>query len=184
METNNSTQQFFDLWQKTYDETYGRVFNIPSIGPMREKQEKLIKTFYSAINLYTVSLKFDINFQSTFFEAMQRTHQRIIEKMKEEDNVNPDKYKDFYEVWIGTCSEVFNEILKSERFISDMGKLTSAFTEFQKDNRQIVEENYLKFTNIPTKTEIDDVYRELYYLKNKMKELNKKIEELGNKQTS
>lgn len=180
METNDLTQEFFDMWQKTYDATYGRVFNIPSIGPMREKQEKLIKNFYSFVNFYTALTKFNIDSQNAFFEATQKTHQRTIEKMKDA-NTDPDKYKDFYTVWIQTSSEIFKELLKSEKFVSDTGKLMSAFIEFQKDNRQIIEENYLKLVNIPTRTEIDDMNRELYSLKRTVKELNKRIEELNNK---
>lgn len=181
MKTNDLTQEFFDMWQKTYDATYGRVFNIPSIGPMREKQEKLTKNFYSFINFYVVLTKFNVDLQSVLSDAMQRTHQRTIEKMKEGANTDPDKYKDFYDIWTETYSEIFKEFLKSEKFVSDMGRLTSAFTELQKDNRHIIEENYLKSVNIPTRTEIDDVNKELYSLKRTVKELNKKIEELSNK---
>lgn len=36
-----STQEFFDLWLKTYESTYGRLLEMPALGPTREKSEKL-----------------------------------------------------------------------------------------------------------------------------------------------
>ena len=59
-----------------------------------------------------------------------------------------------------------------------MGKLNSHLMDFQKYNREMLEENYLKPMNLPTKTEIDEINKELYFLKKNVKELTSQIKEL------
>jgi hypothetical protein len=53
--------------------------------------------------------------------------------------------------------------------------------DFQIYNREMLEENYLKPMNLPTKTEIDEINKELYSLKKKVKELTREIKELTEK---
>ncbi len=53
----------------------------------------------------------------------------------------------------------------------------SYFMEYQKYNREMLEENYLKPMNLPTKTEIDEINKELYSLKKTVKELTSQIKE-------
>ncbi len=171
------TQEFFDLWLKTYQATYGRLAEMPAVGPAREKSEKLTKGFSNFVNLYTTWMDANINFQSVFMEAMKRMHEKTATEI--EGEISPEKYKDFYRIWIETYSETFKEFLKSGHFASDMGKLMSYFMEFQKYNREMLEENYLKPMNLPTKTEIDEINKEMYYLKKTVKELTSQVKELS-----
>ena len=93
----------------------------------------------------------------------------------------PEKYKEFYNIWIDTYSETFKDFSKSGHFASDMGKLNSHLIDFQKYNREMLEENYLKPMNLPTKTQIDEINKELYSLKKTMKELTGQINALEEK---
>ncbi len=171
-----STQEFFDMWLRTYDATMGRLVEMPAMGPTREKSEKMMKGFSTFVNLYTAGMDSSSNFQSVLLEAMRRVHEKTGSEM--EVDISPEKYKDFYEIWIETYSETFKEFLKSGHFASDMGKLNSHLMEFQKYNREMLEENYLKPMNLPTKTEIDEITKELYHLKKTVKELTSQIKEL------
>jgi hypothetical protein len=53
--------------------------------------------------------------------------------------------------------------------------------DFQKYNRDMLEDNYLKPMNLPTKTEIDEINKELYTLKKTVKELTRQIKEIQEK---
>lgn len=164
-----STQNFFDQWVKIYEATYGRLFETPAVGPIREKQEKVMKSFPIYVNLYTTWIESNINFQTVFMEAMRKTYEKTANEMMT-GKVSPEEYKDFYKILIDTYSETFKEFIKSGHFANDMGKLMSNFIEFQKNNREILEENCMKPMNIPTKTDIDEINKELYSLKKTIKE--------------
>jgi class III poly(R)-hydroxyalkanoic acid synthase PhaE subunit len=172
-----STREFFDIWLKNYEATYGRLMDMPALGPAREKSEKLMKEFSIGVNLYAAGMDSNINFQSVFMEAMRRMREKTATQM--EGEISPEKYKEFYKIWVETYSETFKEFLKSGHFASDMGKFMSYFMEFQKYNREMLEENYLKPMNLPTKADIDEINKELYSLKKTVKELTSKIKELS-----
>ncbi len=170
------THEFFDQWLKTYESTYGRLIEMPAMGPMRERSEKMVRSFSVSINLYTAWMESLVNFQNVFMEAMRRMREKMTTEM--EGEVRPERYKDFYQLWIETYSETFKEFLKSGHFSSDMGRLTSYFVDFQKSNRDLVEENVLKPVNLPTRTEIDEMNRELYTLKKTTKNLTRDLDSL------
>jgi polyhydroxyalkanoate synthesis regulator phasin len=94
-------------------------------------------------------------------------------------DLNPESYKDFYKIWMETYSETFHEFLKSGHFANDLGKFMSHFMEFQKFNREVLEENYLKPMNLPTKTDIDEINKELYSLRKTVKKLSSQVRDLS-----
>jgi hypothetical protein len=174
-----STQEFYDQWLNTYKATMGKLFEMPAVGPAREKSEKMTKGFSSFVNLYASGMDTSSNLQSVFMEAMRKVQEKTAKDMNGE--ISPEKYKEFYNIWMETYSETFKEFSETGHFVSDMGKLNSHLMDFQKYNREMLEDNYLKPMNLPTKTEIDEINKELYFLKKIVKELTSQIKELKEK---
>jgi len=174
-----STQEFFDRWLKVYKATMDRLIEMPAVGPAREKSEKMMKGFSTFLNLYAAGMDTSSNLQSVFMEAMRKVQEKTATDMERE--ISPEKYKDFYNIWMETYSETFKEFSKSEHFVADLGKLNSNLMDFQRYNREMLEENYLKPMNLPTKKEIDEINKELYSLKKIVKKLTSQIKELKEK---
>lgn len=172
-----STQEFFDMWKNSYQSTFGKLAQVPAFGPIREKQEKIMKGFPIYANLYNTWVESNINFQTVFTEAMKKTYEKMIIETKGE--ITTTKYKDFYKIWLETYSETLKEFMKSGHFTSDMGKLMANFMDYQKYNKDMIEENLLKPNNIPTKTEIDEINKDLYTLRKTLKDLDKKTNEIS-----
>jgi len=181
MEKSNfeSTQEFYDQWINAYKATMGKIVEMPAVGPAREKTEKIMTGFSTFVNLYAAGMDTSSNLQSVFMEAMRKVQEKTTPDMDGE--ISPEKYKEFYDVWIETYSETFKDFLKSGHFAADLGKLNSYLMDFQKYNREMLEENYLKPMNLPTKTEINEINKELYSLKKTVKELANQIKELKEK---
>ncbi len=172
-----STQDFFDLWMNSYQSTFGKLTQLPTFGPIREKQEKMMKGFPIYVNLYNTWIESNINFQTVFTEAMKKTYEKMVTETKGE--ITKEKYKDFYKIWLETYSETLKEFMKSGHFTSDMGKLMAHFMDYQKYNKEMIEENFLKPGNLPTKTEIDEINKELYALRKMLKDVDKKNNEIS-----
>ena len=181
MEKSNfeSTQEFYDQWINMYKATMGKLVEMPAVGPAREKSEKMMKGFSTFINLYAAGIDTSSNMQNVFKEAMKKVQEKIGADMDGE--ISPEKYKEFYDIWIQTYSDTFKDFARSGHFVSDLGKLNAHLMDFQKYNRDMLEENYLKPMNLPTKTEIDEINKELYTLKKTVKELTHQIKELQEK---
>lgn len=181
MEKSNfeSTQEFYDQWVTMYKTTLGKLIEMPAVGPAREKSEKMMKGFSTFINLYAAGMDTSANMQNVFKESMQKVQEKIGAEM--EGDVSPEKYKEFYDIWIQTYSDTFKDFARSGHFVSDLGKLNAHLMDFQKYNRDMLEDNYLKPMNLPTKTEIDEINKELYTLKKTVKELTRQIKEIQEK---
>ncbi len=171
------THEFVDLWLKTYEATYGRLIEMPAMGPMRERYEKVLKSYSTAADLYSAWLESYLNLLNVFMEAMRRMHEKTAVNVKGE--MAPEAYRDFFNMWMETYSETFKEFLKSGHFSSDVGKFMSYLMDFQKNSRDMLEENYLRPMNLPTRTEIDEINREVYILKKTVKELGNRVRELS-----
>lgn len=172
-----STQEFFDTWMNNYQSTFGKLTQVPAFGPIREKQEKIMKGFPVYVNLYNTWVESNINFQTVFTGAMKKTYEKMITETKGE--ITTTKYKDFYKIWLETYSETLKEFMKSGHFTTDMGKLMANFIDYQKYNKDMIEENILKPCNLPTKTEIDEINKDLYTLRKALKDLDKKTNEIS-----
>ncbi len=172
-----STNMFFDMWLKTCEGSYGQ--QLPAMGPAREKTEKMMRGIPLFLNLYATWMDSISDFQNLSMVAMNRMQNKAAEISGE---VGPEDYKELYNLWIETYSETFKEFLKSGHFAQDMGKFVSGFIEAQKYNQEMLEESYLKPMNLPTRIEIDELNKELYSLKKKVKELTAKIDELSENQ--
>jgi polyhydroxyalkanoate synthesis regulator phasin len=169
MEDIESTREFLDLWVKTYETTFCRISEIPAIGPLREKSEKMSKGLPLFFSLYSTWMDTVSDFHSISIEAMKRMNTKTVSM---EGKTGVENYKELYNVWMESYSETFKEFLKSGHFSSDMGKFMSNYLDVQKYNRDMLEENYLKPSNLPTKSDIDELNRELYSLKKQVKELS------------
>ncbi len=188
------TQEFLDMWAKSYRSTLGKLAQVPAFGPVREKQEKIMKSVPIYTNLYTEWINSVTNFQNVLVEATKKTFEKAVEqqvkslsgndKTSEGQNNITEKYKEFYNIWIDTYSDVFKDFTKSEHFASDMGKFTSVVMDFQKYSREMMEENYLRPSSLPTKTDIDNINKELYDIKKTVKELIREVQKLSDQKLS
>jgi archaellum component FlaC len=175
-----ASHDFFELWEKAYEASYGRIIEIPTMGPSREGADRLRKNFEATVNLHAAWAQSIASFQSAFMEATRRTQEKV-EKQVAEEGASPSSSKEYYELWMNTYSETFKEFLKSRFFASDLARLTSNSMDFQKSSRDLIEENFLRPANLPTRTEIDDLSKEVYLLKKQVREMARDLKKSAEK---
>ncbi|MFQ6118491.1 MAG: poly(R)-hydroxyalkanoic acid synthase subunit PhaE [Methanosarcinales archaeon] len=167
---------YYDLWTKSYEETFGKLFRVPPIGPTRMTFEKFLKSADSTMRFYGNWMDFYFKFYHPWLESIKKMSEKTAELMK--DEVSLETYKKFYDMQMQVYEETFHEYLKSQDFASNLGKLVDSFMDFWKNYEEILEEQ-LKYMPIATKSEMDDLYKEVYSLKKKVKELSNQIKELS-----
>lgn len=170
------TPDFFNMYLKTCDASWGKLAELPAMGPARERSEKMMRGFSLFFNLYETWMDSVADFQKLSMEAMNRMQEKAADM---EGEISPEQSRELYNIWIETYSDTFKEFLRSGHFASDSGKFMSSFIEAQKYNQEMLEESFLKPMNLPTKTEIDELNKELYSLNKKVKELTCKVNELS-----
>jgi len=85
----------------------------------------------------------------------------------------PEAYRrQAYDLFIKELESKFDALLRDEKFASRLGNLLSSFLEVKQRSDRLVE-GYQRLFNIPTRTEIDRVYKELHELKRTVRRLSR-----------
>lgn len=167
---NDIDENIFQSWTEMYEKEFQQFFKIPQVGLIRTYQEK----FYSAIDKYNI-------FQSTMAEFVRLLslpinksyvvmHQNI-GKMVESGTL-PDDTEKYYQMWIKILEGHFMKLFQSPEYLQILAKTMASLSEFSVAKDAVVED-LLKVLPIPNRSEIDELEREIYQLKKRIRILEK-----------
>lgn len=172
-------KDFYSSFIKVYEETVGKVVKVPTVGPARQAFEKYLKSVDASIKFFGASLDFYFKLQKPWMESMEEVGLKA-RKILSENPEDLDSFKELYDLIVSTYEERFQELFKTDAFGRTLENMLSMSLDFQKTYEEMAEE-FLKHTPITTKADMDDVYKELYNIKKKMREQSKIIKQLEEK---
>jgi len=163
------------LFAKNYEETMGKALLAPTIGYFREFQERINKAIY-AYGQYTNGKAAFLSFlQSAGVTAAEKVFQRFIEFTPKE--ITPETYKELYKLWCNTNEEVYQEVSRSKEFVDLAKQMVEQGLLLRKELDEI-SDHVLKFTNFPSKKDMDEIYLAIYETKRDLREARKRVTEL------
>jgi hypothetical protein len=153
----------------------GKPIALTSVGPMRNWANDMKKIASEVIESYEDLVEFNKRLteyykqlSETWIDAQEKVNAKI--PSIPQDSEQLEAYK---RVWIDIFENDFTQLFDSEKFGQNYGKLVSAELELTKHW-----ENMLNVTlhsmKLPTRKEIDEVYKELHDLRKRVKKLEKK----------
>ena len=166
------------IWRQAYDETWGKVLRMPPLGLTREVIERLQRQSETLIDYSSVMTDFASALYRVGNEAMQKVAARVGEMYSK--GQAPKTFKEFYTIWWTTNEETVNELFKSKEFSSLLGRVVDATMSHRKRLNDIMEE-YLKTLPVPTRSEMNDLYKTLYQLKKEVRKSTRQVKELEGK---
>jgi len=158
------------LWTDIYEKEFRQFFQIPQLGLLRTYQEKANQ----------VADKYNL-FQSTMSEFMNllglpftRTAKVLQEKLGEmaEDGQLPDDTKGYYNLWIKVLEGHFMTLFQTPEYVDTLTRTVNALAEFSAA-RDAALEDVLGLLPVARKTDIDEMAREIYELKKRIRKLEK-----------
>ncbi|MGD8833955.1 MAG: poly(R)-hydroxyalkanoic acid synthase subunit PhaE [Desulfobacteraceae bacterium] len=165
-------KEFIRQWKKAYEKEFSQYFKIPQIGLNRFYQERAM----NAVDKRNM-------FQSTLFEflhalylPLEKSFKSLQEKMVEmtaDEGSLDEKSKTYYNLWIKLLEGHYMELFKHPEFIDSLLQTLSALEEYS-GARQAVVNDLLKMYAIPSHNDLDDLYKEIYILKKRMRAYEKK----------
>ena len=171
----SALNDFFRTWHETFQDSYGKLFNIPAMGFSRETNEKIQKSIEAYLEYVYSTNEFSLSLYKVGYDAMDKLMSKIQE---ENEKGNPPKtFKEFYDLWIETNEEVYLNLFNQESFAKMLGNLVDAGVTFKRRYDDLVMEA-LNELPIPTDHDMDSVYRKTYELNKQVKEHKKTIENL------
>ena len=162
---------FFGDWKQMYEQEIRKYLNIPQLGLMRFYQEKVGQ----AVDKHQLLQSAMGEFMFILFKPIEASMKTLQDQMAEQpdDAEWAGNAKEIYRKWIAILEADYDKLLKSPEYLSVLGKVLKAMTDFSNIKDDIVQDlaSSLPF---PGRKEMDELYKELYRLRKRVKDLEKK----------
>lgn len=159
---------------ETYDKEFSRYLKIPQIGLNRFHQERML---HAVDKQNTLQLMLS-EFLHMLYLPIEKSLNSLQAKMAEMTKTGPldEKSKTYYNLWIKLLEGHYMELFKQPEYSDALAKTLGALNEFS-EARQNVANDLLKQMNIPTNLDLDELSKEIYLLKKRVRLLEKELQE-------
>jgi poly[(R)-3-hydroxyalkanoate] polymerase subunit PhaE len=171
----NLYQDALTSWSELYDKEFRKFLNVPQLGLARFHQEKI-----------NHSLDAFVRFQNTMAEFLYLLYKPIEksgnELQKEISNLvqndEPAKEpKEYYGIWLKVLEKNYMVLFKTDEYLQLLGKTMSAMEEYHSARKEVID-SLLQTFSIPTTKDMDDVYKDMYFLKKRVHQLEKQLKNM------
>ncbi len=169
-------REFLDRWTEVYQTEFKKFLEIPQVGLFRSYQERINQTMDRYYLFQTASAEF-MHLLSLPVEKSFRALQEELAEMAEAGTL-PEDSKSYYQMWVKILEGHFMTLFKSPEYTNALGKTLDSLNAFLASKDQTMED-MLKQLPIPTQREMDDLYKENYLLKKRIRTIEKKLAALG-----
>jgi polyhydroxyalkanoate synthase subunit PhaE len=167
-------ENIFRLWTDIYEREFRRFFQIPQLGLMREYQEKACQAA-DKFNLLQSNLAELMRMLGLpFTRSMQVMQEKVIE-LAEKGELSDDT-RAYYQMWIKVLEGHFMTLFQTPEYVETLARTVNALADFS-SARNAALEDMLGMLPIARKAEMDDMARDLYELKKRLRRLEKKTDQ-------
>jgi class III poly(R)-hydroxyalkanoic acid synthase PhaE subunit len=155
-----------------FDNTIGKVFHIPAVGKDREKVELIMRGSDDVAVFLARNTEFQYKIYLTGIKAMEKVLEAIAQKIKNGEEIKT--FEEFFDLWIDVNEREFFEVFRTEEFSRMQGELLDSFLNVRRHFQKLME-LYLFDFPVALRSEMDDLYRTVYDLKKKVRNLEKQL---------
>lgn len=164
---DNLDVEALNAWSEMYKEEFQRLLYMPQLGLTRQYQERANKAL-DKFNLLQVAMG---EFLQLLYLPMEKSLRVMQEKMAEEDQIQENP-KVYYQQWIKTLEGHYMTLLQSPEYTQKMGETLEAFENYIASKDELLQD-LLQTLPVPTDKDMDELYREIYLLKKRMRKHEK-----------
>lgn len=155
----------------TYEQEFSRYLKVPQIGLSRMSQERSLNAA-DKMNLFQLQLSGFLHLLYMPIEKSLKTLQKEMTAMAEAGTID-EKPKTYYNFWIKSMEGYYMELFQQEEYKDAMHKTLFALHEFSDAKNEIINDQ-LKQLNVPTNLDFDELSKEIYLLKKRVRGLERK----------
>lgn len=170
-------QNIFNAWNEIYEKEFRKFLNVPQLGLTRFQQER-VNRFVDKFNLFQAALN---EFLYMFYIPIEKSSAVMQEKIQElaEKGEVHSNFKDYYNMWIRILEGHYMTLLKSPEYTQVMNNTIDALVQYREAKEELLYD-IIGNLPIPTNRDMDELYKDFYLLKKKVKALSKELENLKN----
>jgi class III poly(R)-hydroxyalkanoic acid synthase PhaE subunit len=163
-------EEVFKAWTEIYEQEFRQFFYIPQLGLTRFYQEKLNQ----ALDKHNRFQSQYAEFMHLIYLPIEKTFKVLQQQLSDmaQEGKLPENSNDYYKLFIKNLEGHYMSLFKSPDYVTAMSKTLDALEEFV-EARNAITQDFLKTMAVPTQDELDELYKELYQLKKRIKILEK-----------
>jgi len=161
----------FRAWAEIYEKEFRQFLKVPQLGLTRSYQEKMM-VLVDKLNIFQTSMS---EFLRLIYLPVPRSFSVLQEKLTQmaDEGKLPEDSKTYYRMWIKILEGHYMTLFQSPEYTHNMGQTLDALSEFTIAKNDVMED-VLDSMPIPKQSEMDDLYKEIYLLKKRIKTLEKR----------
>jgi hypothetical protein len=97
--TPQKYREFYEEWIKTYQDTFGKFYPIPTLKSNKETLEKFLSNAEESNKLY-----------KSWIARLEENSRKTKETLQNE--IDPAKYKEVYDMWMVSYEKIFDELIE------------------------------------------------------------------------
>ena len=153
----------------------GKPLALTSVGPMRNWANDIKKISAEVIESYESVVQFNQRL-TEYYKQLTETWNEAQKKVNAKATSIPqdsEQLEAYKRIWIDIFENDFTQLFDSEKFGQNYSKLVSAELDLTKHWENILNVA-LQSLRLPTRKEVDEVYKELHELRKRVSKLEKK----------
>ncbi len=169
---DNIDEDFVKVWTTLYETELRKIFNIPQLGLARFYQEKVNRS----VDKFNIFQSYLTEFLRLLTLPIEKSYQVLQEELTELANEGnlPEDSKTYYKMWIKILEGHYMTLFQSSEYTKVLNKTLHSMSEFSEAKKELLQDTLLYMVPVPTQKEMDELYKEIYLLKKRIKELEKR----------
>lgn len=165
-------QEAANLYFEAYETTLGSMLHAPGIGLSRELDEKIRRSFAAWVDAQEAAYAYQVMLADGWAKAYAQFMEQLTDETTSDQR--PTTVKDFINRWSALADEVFKDIFRSDQFVETQGRYMTAMMTLRIKQRDLTEA-FLRSTDMPTRSELDETHRRVYELSREVKSLRREL---------
>lgn len=158
-----------------YEKSFGKIFNVASLGLTKETNEEFLQNFDSFNKMYIALVQLLGLINEVSKDNMVEMVKRFQDSAK--DGKQPKTIKEFLDLYLQINDDAFTKVMGGDEFTTLFTEFSSCYGKFKKESDEIMEK-VLGWMPFPKNTEMNNLYKTVYELRKQSYYDHKAIEEL------
>ncbi len=167
---DNIDQETLRAWSEIYQKEIRQYFNIPQLGLSRFYQERVNQAL-DKLNIFSTALAEFIQLLWLPFEKSYHMMHEKIEELTRSGNL-PEDTRAYYQMWVKILEGHFMNLFQSPEYNKALGETMDALEDYLAARSRILQD-MLQTLPVPSRKEMEDLCKEVYLLKKKIRSLER-----------
>lgn len=164
-----------DAQQAAVDRFAEVLARLPAIGPVREHTETWRELAAAQAECQRLEQELRTVLLGVQSDALNLLQQRVRER--DQKNEPLASYRDFYNLWVECAELVYSKVVHSDTYCKLQGELGNASMRLRSHQQKVIERGLKQF-DLPTRSELNTVHRQLREQKQQLREQKQQIADL------